>query len=81
LIIDKKRRDKMKDKLCRYKEEGCCSYAGNKTTHQKSSTIFEDNLYRNRRQDEKDDENDTRLNDRNQTEKILHTKVALWNIF
>jgi len=35
LIIDKKRRDKMKDKVCRCKEEGCCSYAGNKTTHQK----------------------------------------------
>ena len=25
----------MKDKVCRCKEEGCCSYAGNKTTHQK----------------------------------------------
>ena len=60
----------MKDKVCRCKEEeGCCSYAGNKTTHQKSSTIYEDNLYRNRQQDEKDDENDTRLNDRNQTER------------
>lgn len=62
----------MKDKVCRCKEEeeeGCCSCADNKTTHQKSSTIYEDNLYRNRRQDEKDDENDTRLNDRNQTER------------
>jgi len=65
----------MKDKLCRYREEGCCSYAGNKTTHQKSSTIYEDNLYRNRRQDEKDDENDTRLNNRNQTEKFYTQRL------
>jgi hypothetical protein len=64
----------MKDKLCRYKEEEeCCSYTGNKITHQKSSTIYEDNLYRNRRQDE----NDTRLNDRNQTERNSIHKVAL----
>ena len=58
----------MKYKLCRYKR-GCCSCADNKTTHQKSAPIDEDNLYGNGWHNENDDENDTRLEDKNQTER------------
>ena len=35
----------MKDKLCGWKEEEeCYSYAGNKITYRKSSTVYRDNL-------------------------------------